>query len=226
MNRTFCLVVTTVFFGFSLVIESAQAQFGPPMGMEGPDGGGSGDKKSTKKPPKPKVKMTFKLPDQYKSKDKDHDGQIGLYEWDRKDLATFRRLDVNRDGFLSAQELIRGPGAKRPEPRVATVSSESATPAEPPAAASGTDSAAGEKGSDAASPAAAPSAPATPDGSGAERAFAQLDKDKDGVVSEKEWEKSLSMRPKFEKANVQVNFPLSRDEFTRQYEIVIGGTAK
>lgn len=45
------------------------------------------------------------LPEAFRAYDKNQDGQIGLYEWDRAKLTEFRRLDKNRDGFLTPQEL-------------------------------------------------------------------------------------------------------------------------
>jgi hypothetical protein len=45
------------------------------------------------------------LPAEYRSLDKDQDGQIGLYEWPRENLADFRQLDRNQDGFLTPREL-------------------------------------------------------------------------------------------------------------------------
>lgn len=45
------------------------------------------------------------LPDRYQAFDKNKDGQISLSEWDRSKYAEFRKLDRNRDGFLTPQEL-------------------------------------------------------------------------------------------------------------------------
>ncbi len=53
---------------------------------------------------------TAVLPEAYRSRDKNGDGQIGLYEWERSKFAEFRKLDKNHDGFLTPQELIvKGP---------------------------------------------------------------------------------------------------------------------
>jgi hypothetical protein len=46
-----------------------------------------------------------KLPKEYQALDKNNDGQIGLYEWERSKYAEFRKLDKNHDGFLTPQEL-------------------------------------------------------------------------------------------------------------------------
>lgn len=45
------------------------------------------------------------LPENYQKYDKNNDGQIGMYEWDRSKYAEFRKLDKNHDGFLTPQEL-------------------------------------------------------------------------------------------------------------------------
>lgn len=41
--------------------------------------------------------------------DRDRDGQIGLYEWPRRERSLFTRLDLNGDGFLTPQELQQSP---------------------------------------------------------------------------------------------------------------------
>lgn len=59
-----------------------------------------------------KPKVVPVLPADYKAKDKDGDGQIGLYEWERSKYAEFFKLDKNGDGFLTAQELVaKAPGS-------------------------------------------------------------------------------------------------------------------
>ncbi len=187
--------------------------------------------------PAPKLRIRWpkpqKLPDQYRARDADKDGQIGMYEWPRSDYATFRKLDLNRDGFLTPAELTRPPSSAKPAPPVVAAppvtekpSTESASPA--------------SAGTDAAPSAAAPSAvtdattaaptstapAAAASNSDAERQWDLLDKDKDGKVTEEEWGKSLFTRPKFRDAGVAVSFPLARDEFIRQYQQVVASSAK
>lgn len=48
---------------------------------------------------------TAALPKDFQAYDKNGDGQIGLYEWDRAKFAEFRKLDRNNDHFLTPQEL-------------------------------------------------------------------------------------------------------------------------
>lgn len=54
-------------------------------------------------------KRASPLPAAYQAYDKNGDGQIGLYEWDRTKYAEFKRLDKNHDGFLTPQELAEKP---------------------------------------------------------------------------------------------------------------------
>ena len=52
-----------------------------------------------------KPRIAQPLPKEYEARDKNGDGQIGLYEWDRAKYAEFMKLDKNGDGFLTALEL-------------------------------------------------------------------------------------------------------------------------
>lgn len=162
--------------------------------------------KSADKVTKPRTPINVKLPEQYRSLDKDRDGQIGLYEWSRTDYAGFRKLDWNGDGFLTPQELLRGPGTKADLGSVA---------------ASGTGATSGSNNSQTGSGSGAGSPSSTSTGGGsagrAETAFKLLDKNENGTISEEEWKKSLSAGPTFEKAGIKVSFPMSRNEFLRLF---------
>jgi hypothetical protein len=50
-------------------------------------------------------RMVPTLPKEYETWDKNGDGQIGMYEWERSKYAEFVKLDKNGDGFLTPQEL-------------------------------------------------------------------------------------------------------------------------
>lgn len=178
---------------------------GGPAGMPGGGGdddnsGPSSDSKEEKPIPKARLKMTMKLPESYRSRDKDNDGQIGLYEWPRNDYAGFKKLDHNGDGFLTPQELSRGP-------RTMTVASNSR------ASSTTSSSSSGSSGS---TPAGS-SPTSSGSKSAAEKAFDLLDKDKNTTISEDEWKKSMSTGPAFKKAGIGVSFPLPRGEFLRLY---------
>ena len=66
-------------------------------------GRGSSNSKPRWAPPQ-RVRVTVDLPDAWAAADLNHDGQIGLYEWDRAKYAEFFALDTNRDGLLTPQE--------------------------------------------------------------------------------------------------------------------------
>ena len=52
-----------------------------------------------------KSKMVPVLPKEFEAHDKNGDGQIGMYEWERSKRSEFTKLDKNGDGFLTPQEL-------------------------------------------------------------------------------------------------------------------------
>lgn len=154
----------------------------------------------TKPKPKPfvvpRVVVNIKLPDRYRSFDKDNDGQIGVYEWPRNDIKNFLKLDQNSDGFLTPEELIRGGGSTS----VARTGSGSST------GSGGTSGDAPAAGTSSSMPVAASDDPV-------DMAFGRLDKDKNGTVTQDEWSMSFLDRATFEKANIAVRLPMNRSEF-------------
>jgi len=56
-------------------------------------------------------KLPPNLPPWFLQYDTDGDGQVGLYEWKAagQDIARFEALDLNGDGFLTVEEVLRSP---------------------------------------------------------------------------------------------------------------------
>ena len=67
------------------------------------------------------------LPKEFQAYDKNGDGQIGLYEWDRARFAEFKKLDKNNDRFLTPQELA-GKASAPGSGSTAVVASKESTP--------------------------------------------------------------------------------------------------
>lgn len=166
----------------------------------------------------PRAGVTFKLPEAYVAKDLNHDGQIGMYEWPRADLATFKKLDRDGDGFLTPFELIKAADPK------ATLSGAPALAATGAVTGVVTGSAPTTSGSGSGS------SPGGPNGSSSSRdgrdnrdtnpagySFDQLDRDKNGSISDEEWQRSRTARGLFEKAGIKVTLPIARDTFLQHY---------
>ena len=175
----------------------------------GPTPGKSGNSSTSKKA---RTRISPLLPDAYKDLDTDYDGQIALHEWrqgKRGTISQFVGNDFDGDGFLIAKELSK------------TVAAAPATPTAPGAAPSTTTATAAS---------AAPAAPPVPvavsvdAAAEAARAFDLLDADKSGTVLGPEWNKSVRLKPLFEKGGVNLTQPLNRDAFTQAFVRV--GAAK
>ena len=179
------------------------------------------EKKSKRSiPTMPRISLIAKLPEAYRDKDKNGDGQIGLYEWPRKDLAAFRKLDRNGDGFLTAAELIAGPGKSSSSSTTSVAStskpgdsSSSGSSSSSGASTSGTSgsSTTGSSSSSGTTAAAAPT-------SAADIAFVRLDKDGNGSVNSEEWQRSILVKSRFEKNGLNPTFPMNKDEFAKLYQ--------
>ncbi|RLT01645.1 MAG: hypothetical protein DWI21_18345 [Planctomycetota bacterium] len=181
-------------------------------------GDSSSSSKSSKKTAKPRVRVTKDLPADYRDKDKNGDGQIGLYEWDRKAFAQFFSLDGNGDGLLTADELIAA--TKKSTTKSTTTSGDSATMGI--ASSSGSRSPApSDFGKPAAAPTPTPASPATPvEMTAGMKVFVGLDNDRDGTLTEEEWQRSRTARGKFEKAGIAVSFPIQQAQFVELYKQV------
>lgn len=167
--------------------------------------------RSSKSAPKPPPRVTVDLPEAWKVADLDKDGQIGLYEWDRAKYKEFFALDTNRDSLLTPREISRASGAS-PAPSTTAVaattipstrsSSTSTTKSVATAAPSGTPIAAVEYD------------PKSAEGRWAKYVFGRLDKNKDGSLSEEEWNGSAKTRESFKKHNAQISFPANFETFS------------
>jgi Ca2+-binding EF-hand superfamily protein len=141
-----------------------------------------------------KTHFVPELPAEYVARDKNGDGQIGLYEWDRRKFAEFAKLDKNGDGFLTPAELL---------PKE-TLKNLYAGASKPAAAAGGKGTTESKSGDDGAEKA-------------ARDAFGGLDRNKDGMIDETEWSRSQTTRQMFESASVQVSLPVNVETFVPLY---------
>ena len=175
-------------------------------------------------------KRSATLPEEYVAKDTNGDGQLGLYEWPRTDFATFHKLDLNNDGFVTAAELLR-----KDKPRAAAPSVNPGASTVAMGGAGGPPAAGGGWGSPARSePIRQPGSGESGGGGGggdrsrgggpgrgsmppAERAFTALDIDKNGSLSEEEWERSVSVKAQFEREGITLTFPLFKADFESKY---------
>jgi hypothetical protein len=195
-----CLSIVTA---AAIAVAGARSTFAQTSGGTDSDAT-TGESKTAAKPPKIRQRVTLKLPDEYRSKDADKDGQIGMYEWSRSDYATFRKLDLNGDGFLTPLELSRAGRSRRSFPAVITRSNE------PLSTSTGLATTVES---------AADSAPAAPTAgkSDAERQFELIDKDKNEKITEEEFQRSTLTRIKFKNAGISLSFPVPREEFLRLF---------
>jgi hypothetical protein len=170
---------------------------------------GDSRSRSSRSTPKPPPRVTVDLPEAWKVADLDKDGQIGLYEWDRKKYKEFFALDTNRDSLLTPKEISRSSGAS-PAPSATAVAattipssrSNSTKSAKPVAATpSGTPIVAVEYDASSA------------EGRWAKYVFGRLDKNKDGSLSADEWNGSVKTRDSFKKHNAQMSFPANFEAF-------------
>jgi hypothetical protein len=164
--------------------------------------------RSSRSAPKPPPRVTVDLPEAWKAADLDKDGQIGLYEWDRKKYKEFFALDTNRDSLLTPREISQASGAS-PAPTATAVAastipssrSTSTKTTKPAASPPGTPITAVEYDAKSA------------EGRWAKYVFGRLDKDKDGSLTEDEWNGSEKTRGSFKKHNAQLNFPANFESF-------------
>ena len=161
---------------------------------------------------RPKERFTIDLPSRFAEGDLDTDGQIGFYEWKkwRRDaIGDFYAYDHNNDGFLTPKELELGPQensqissltaiATSTTPSPSTAPATAAATPQPSVSTSNVDMSSTEARRGAS-------------------AFRLLDRDRNGSIDEKEWERSSRLKPQFEKAGVDISQPLDRESFIVHY---------
>lgn len=145
------------------------------------------------------------LPSEFNARDKNGDGQIALYEWDRKKYSEFAKLDKNGDGFLTPAELL-------PKGALKTLYTRATEPAKAGEQRSGErgrdggdrnggDRNGGDRGED-------------PSERDARNIFGRLDENKDGMIDETEWGKSRMTKGSLEQAGVTVSLPFNVEALT------------
>jgi len=159
-------------------------------------------KPATTRPGK-KGRLVLELPAEYLARDKNGDGQIGLYEWDRKKYAEFAKLDKNGDGFLTASELVSKESLKALYAKTAGSDTGKNTSGK---GTTGSESR-GSSGSGANDSVDAE----------ARGAFLRLDENKDSSIDETEWSRSRNSRQMIEGSGAKVTLPLKMDDFVALY---------
>lgn len=182
--------------------------------------------------PPQRTPVSFKLPDQYKSRDTNNDGQIGLYEWPRTDLTNFRNLDRDHDGFLTPFELLKASDPKlslsnvgqpiaqnRPgvpgSPQVASVSPTGGQFPPGMSPPGGGPPGSSPYGGSSNSPFG--SRDNRGGGDAASEAFDRLDRDRDGVLNAEEWERSRTSKGLFDSAKLPMTAPIAKEAFMANY---------
>ena len=167
--------------------------------------------------------MTVDLPEGFAGQDRDLDGQIGLYEWNLATLGTFRRIDTNKDGFLTprefqAAEITEPPEADEEEADDDDDSSKKTTTASGSSSRSRGSSSSRSTRSSGSSGSGDAEKKAS---SSAEKIgrfyFKRLDKDKDGKLSAKEWEAAGRVRAAIEKKKIKLAIPADVDKFAKAF---------
>jgi hypothetical protein len=172
-----------------------------------------------------KTAAALALPSQYVAKDTNKDGQIGMYEWSKTDLSTFRKLDLNGDGFLIPSEFA-SPGTRSTTPATTPAATPvAATAATSPANSVNTEDSEAQP-TDVSTPVTTPPAVATvttstppsdPVLAEVEKNFVKWDKNQNGQIEQDEFDGVMRLERVFEKANMKFQGPMPKDKFLETY---------
>ncbi len=196
------------------------------------DRGDSSSKSAASKEKKPKPRVTKELPDEYRDRDQNSDGQIGLYEWDRKAFAQFYELDRNSDGFLTPAELIASANKRTAKASGTAAAGKSSGSARN--GSSGRPSGLSVKRDNSKSETTKPGEtaksadnsksdtdkekkPDATESSAAVSAFQFLDQNRDGQLTQDEWERARSAKKKFDDAGIALSLPINQAAFAALY---------
>jgi hypothetical protein len=141
-----------------------------------------------------KTSASLTLPSQYVAKDTNRDGQIAVYEWPQSDLSTFRKLDLNGDGFIIPSEFANPVRAS-----ASTIVASSI----PSGAIGGPEKSTG--------PAADPYLAEV------EKNFGLWDTNKNGQLEQDEFDNTIRAQRVFEKAKMKFEGPMVKDKFVETY---------
>jgi hypothetical protein len=158
--------------------------------------------------PVPHTPIGVDIPGQYAGGDLDGDKQIDLLEWRQwkpQEVANFMMMDANRDGFLTARELIiaeKNPQqAPAPTAGNAVASYQAAVPSQVPSGPDADGNTAAEK----------------PSAAEARFVFPKLDKNRNGTIDADEWQGSKSIREGFDRQGIKLPLPADQATFLNLY---------
>lgn len=167
-----------------------------------------------------KVRTTVDLNQEFIPHDSDKDGQIGLYEWREKNptkLGEFFVMDLNGDGYLTPREIQLSKNGK-PQRSAASfmfaLNNEEETKTNPETEKTQTNTKEVKPSASVNKTVAVSNDPLV---NQAKYFFKLLDRNKDQMVSAKEWKKSRSMRRMFEGANIDLSQTMTQEQFVKHY---------
>lgn len=162
---------------------------------------------------KEKQRITVPLPSSYTEIDKNKDGQISLFEWDRAKFNEFFSKDSNGDGILTPRELSTPAATTTTTASSRTTSTRSSTSYSPAARSAVIKAPASASSSSSGPVQAVEFDEKSSEGRWAKYVFTSLDRNKDGSLTAEEWNRSQRTRRSFEKHGVSPSFPTDQKKF-------------